>query len=138
MLPDRAPKEPKREKRWRSPAHCDHARAFKCAMCGSTAYREAAHVRMLSQTALGRKPDDWRVVALCKGPFANIDGQLGCHDRQHIIGEPAFWDEYEQKHGQTVWDLLESLIDDSPKRQDIRRIMRERGVGLTSAHAASR
>lgn len=85
---------------------------------------------------MAQKPDDWRVVPLCKGPHANVDGQLGCHDRQHIIGEPEFWRQYRALHGQTVWELLLDFIKASPKRHEIEQVQRERGDSLTSARAA--
>jgi len=128
MLPRRIPKEAKRESRWRSPAHTTFVRGFACAMCGSTVNIEAAHVRMGSGAGIGQKPDDWRTVPLCAGPNANIDRQLGCHNRQHIIGEPTFWLQYEQAHGQTVEQLLGELIKASPKRVEIGAIRKERGL----------
>lgn len=126
-LPARISKTPKRASRWRSQAHCAFVtRDFACAMCGSKLNREAAHVRMGSGAGMGQKPDDWRVVPLCAGPHSNIDGQLGCHNRQHIIGEPAFWAQYQKQHGQTVEDLIAAFIKASPKRSEIERILRER------------
>ncbi len=125
-LPARIPKEAKRESRWRSPAHTTFVRGYACAMCGSKTNREAAHVRMGSGAGMGQKPDDWRTVPLCKGPYANIEGLLGCHDRQHIIGEPEFWRQYEEGHGQTVEQLLDELCAASPKRAEISRAKRER------------
>lgn len=92
---------------------------------------------------MGQKPDDWRTVPLCAGPNANIDEQLGCHNRQHIIGERTFWNQYEAAHGQTVEQLISELIQASPKRAEIMRVMRERstrgqGDSLTSGPAVIR
>lgn len=126
MLPQRVPKERPREDRWRSPAHTKFVTEFACAMCGSRTNRIAAHVRFGSHTAMGRKPDDWRTVPLCDGPFANIDGQAGCHNVQHLEGEPSFWRRYAKKHGQTVEQLISELIKASPKRAEIERIRKER------------
>lgn len=128
-LPARKPKKERRSRRWRSQAHTAHVRDFACAMCGSMTNIEAAHVRMGSGAGLGEKPDDWRTAPLCAGPFSNADGQLGCHNRQHVIGEPTFWKQYAQKHGQTVDQLLEALIEASPRRAQIRQAMRERENG---------
>lgn len=128
MLPRRIPKEPKRASRWRSTAHRDFIREFACCLCGSRGNREVAHVRMNSGAGMGQKPDDWRTVPLCAGPKANIDEQLGCHNRQHIIGEPEFWREYCAKHGQTVEHLIDEFIAASPKRAEIERIRKERAL----------
>jgi hypothetical protein len=132
MLPRRIPKAPKRASRWRSQAHAAFVRGFECAMCGTSTNIEFAHVRMGSGAGVGQKPDDWRGVPLCAGPYANVEGELGCHNRQHIIGEPAFWQQYKAKHGQTVEQLIAELIKASPKRHEIEQVQRERGVSLTS------
>jgi len=126
MLPRRIPKEQKRASRWRSQAHRDFVRSFACAMCGSTANREVAHVRLGSGAGIGQKPDDWRTVPLCAGPNSNADGQLGCHNRQHTIGEQTFWQQYQLKHGQTVEQLIADFIHESPKRHEIARVKQER------------
>lgn len=81
---------------------------------------------MNSGAGIGQKPDDWRTVPLCAGPHANIDGMLGCHNRQHIIGEPEFWGQYERAHGQTVEHLIAEFIKASPKRHEIEQVRRER------------
>jgi hypothetical protein len=90
--------------------------------------REAAHVRINSGAGMGQKPDDWRVVPLCKGPNSNAEGLLGCHNVQHIIGERTFWKQYEEKHGQTVEQLIAEFISASPKKAEIRAVQRERGL----------
>ena len=119
MLPRRIPKATKRASRWRSQAHTAFVRGFACAMCGSTTNIEAAHVRMGSGAGISQKPDDWRTAPLCAGLHSNADGMLGCHNRQHIVGEPIFWGEYEAAHGQSVEQLLDELIKASPKRREI-------------------
>jgi hypothetical protein len=98
-------------------------------MCGSTGNREFAHVRLGSGAGMGQKPDDWRGVSLCAGPYANITDGLGCHDVQHRIGEASFWKQYEERHGQTVEQLIEALIEASPRRAQIRQAQREREDG---------
>jgi hypothetical protein len=75
---------------------------------------------------MSQKPDDFLCVPLCAGPNANVDQHLGCHDRQHYIGEPEFWCQYEDVRGQTVDQLLDELCKASPKRAEIERIKRER------------
>lgn len=122
ILPPRLREKRKAERRWRSPAHCDWIRGFACCSCGSTTNIAAAHVRLGSHTALGRKPDDWRTVPLCDGPNSNADGQLGCHNRQHITGERTFWNSVERDPE----ELIAALIKASPKRADIERTMKER------------
>jgi hypothetical protein len=77
---------------------------------------EAAHVRMGSGAGLGQKPDDWRCVPLC-----------GDHHRQqHSTSEPDFWLTYEKAASQTVFNLIDALIESSPKRFQIREQQRER------------
>jgi hypothetical protein len=98
-------------------------------MCGSATNTVAAHVRLGSNTALGRKPDDWRTAPLCDGPSSAAGGMLGCHNRQHLIGEATFWAQYERENGQTVEQLLAELSAASPKAADIRRIKAERANG---------
>lgn len=128
-LPARLPKPQKRSTRWRSQAHTGFVRSFCCAMCGSTTNIEAAHVRMGSGTGMGQKPDDWRTVPLCGGLHSNADEELGCHNVQHVIGEPKFWQMYQAKHGQSVDQLLGELCAASPKAAEIRRMKQERANG---------
>jgi hypothetical protein len=89
----------------------------------------AAHVKLGAHTGTGQKGDDWLTAPLCDGPFSNIDQQLGCHNRQHLIGERTFWNQYEQRHGQTVEKLLGELCGTSPKRHEIETLMKERANG---------
>jgi hypothetical protein len=123
MLPRAIPKPAKRASRWKSPAHLNFVRSRACSVCGSVTNIEAAHVRLGSGAGVGQKPDDWRAVSLCGGPHSNIDGQLGCHNRQHIIGEQTFWAECD------VEALIAAFIKASPKRHEIEAIRRERGNG---------
>lgn len=126
ILPARIPKKPKRESRWRSPAHTKHVTGFACCNCGSTVNVVAAHVKMGAHTGTGQKGDDWRTTPLCDGPFSNILGKLGCHQVQHNMGEQTFWARYAKAKGHTVWQLIEQLIRTSPKRFEIERIRKER------------
>jgi hypothetical protein len=119
-LPRRIPLPAKRDGRWRSPAHTKWIAGFACVICGSMRNTVAAHVRLGSHAGMGMKPDDWRCVPLCDGPHSNADGQLGCHDRQHIVGEETFW------KGRDVEAMIEEFIAASPKRADIRAAQRER------------
>lgn len=118
MLPPRIPKKPKQDGRWKSTAHRDFVRGHACSNCWSTVNVEFAHVRMGSGAGLGRKPDDWRGVALCH--------DCHCGEQHTKLGEPAFWAEYERKHGQTVWDLMDAFCKASPKAAEIRSIRQER------------
>jgi len=131
-LPQRKQKDDAPEKRWRGPAHTGWmTKTFACAMCGSVTNVVAAHVRKGSGAGMGQKPDDFRTVPLCDGPFANVHGEIGCHTRQHNVGEDTFWQEYRDQHGQTVDELMASLCKASPKAADIARVMalRERFDG---------
>jgi hypothetical protein len=123
-LPARAPKKQKRATRWKSQAHRTFVcREFTCAFCGEVELnREPAHVRIGSNAGMGEKPDDWRCVPLCGGP-------AGCHATQHKIGERTFWADYEKRHGQSVEQLIESLIKVSPRRAEIEAVRREREDG---------
>jgi hypothetical protein len=126
ILPRKIPKAPKREKRWRSQAHTKHVSEYPCINCGSTTNVVPAHYRVGSNAGMGQKPDDFLTTPLCDGPFSNIDGQLGCHQVQHLIGEPAFWERYAKRKGHTVHDVIEALIRTSPKRHEIERVRKER------------
>ena len=120
MLPRAKPKAAKRATRWRSQAHLAFVRSRVCSVCGSTTNIEAAHVRLGSGAGMGQKPDDFRAVSLCAGPQSNIDGQLGCHNRQHVTGEDTFW------RGRDVETLIQAFCDGSPKARDIAAVKRER------------
>lgn len=122
MLPRRIPKKPKRDSRWRSPAHTTWVRGFACCVCGSMTNIAAAHVRLGSHTGLSQKPDDFRVVPLCDGPCANREGLFGCHNRQHVIGEETFWKSAEIDPEA----LIDELCAASPKAAEIRRVRQER------------
>lgn len=122
-LPRKLQKQAKRASRWRSSAHRDFVRGHACATCGSTTNIAFAHVRIGSGAGIGQKPDDWRGVPLCDGPNSNADGHLGCHNRQHVVGERTFW------AGLDVEQLIADFIAASPKRAEIERIQRERDIG---------
>ena len=112
LLPAKLPKKAKRSTRWRSQAHLASVRQRACCICGSTTYIEAAHVRLGSGTGIGAKPDDFRAVGLCNP----------CHRRQHEIGEKTFWE------GRDVEALIDAYCQASPKRHEIERVRRERGL----------
>lgn len=114
MLPPRIPKKPKRDTRWRSPAHCNFVRSHACCSCGGTAAIEVAHVRLGSGAGVAQKPDDWRTVSLCRE----------CHADQHRVGERSFW---AMLGGEDHTDkLIDAFCKASPKAADIRRIRQER------------
>lgn len=123
MLPRRIPKPGKRQHRWRSTAHRDWIRGFACCVCDSSTNIEVAHVRMNSGAGIGQKPDDWRTLPLCAGPNSNKGRQLGCHNRQHIVGEKTFWADRD------VEALIEEFIAASPKRAEIEKVRKERALG---------
>lgn len=106
MLPARLPKRPKRESRWRSPAHLSFVRGFACASCGSGTNIEAAHVRINSGAGVGAKPSDFRAVSLCRD----------CHQRQHMVGERTFWGDRD------VEALIDEFCKASPKAREIKAI----------------
>ncbi len=123
MLPPRLAKAKKRASRWISPSHRSFVRDHACCVCGSTSNIEFAHVRIGSGAGMGQKPDDWRGVSLCAGPNANADQQLGCHNRQHIVGERTFWQSFD------VEGMIAAFIKASPKRREIEAAMKERAGG---------
>lgn len=121
MLPARIQKKPKRDSRWRSQAHCNFVRSHACCNCSSMASIEVAHVRIGSGAGMGQKPDDWRTVSLCGGPY-------GCHAEQHRMGEQTFWDRYAREKGHSVQTLIDAFCKSSPKAAEIRAIRQERNA----------
>jgi hypothetical protein len=122
MLPRRIPKKPKRASRWRSQKHTDWVKSHACSVCGSTTNSTAAHVRFGSHTGMAQKPDDWRTVSLCDGPYSHADGGKGCHQRQHDTSEPEFW----RKAEIDVEQLIAEFCIFSPKAAEIRAIKAQR------------
>lgn len=111
MLPRRIPKEPKREKRWRSPAHLSFVRSHECCVPGCDRRPiEAAHVRIGGQGGMGFKPPDWCAISLCGGPE-------GHHSEQHRIGERSF----QEKYAINMQGLADEFAKVSPKAAEIRK-----------------
>jgi hypothetical protein len=88
----RAAKEPEpkvvskkaaKKKSERSTKHLAALRQLPCLACGCDPCGEAAHVRMGSQTGLGKKPSDYRAIPLCHED----------HMLQHARGEEVWWAE---------------------------------------------
>jgi hypothetical protein len=73
----------RQETRIRCPAHLAYVRLHVCAVqdfaCGGKI--EAAHIRMGTDGALGRKPSDCFAIPMCSEH----------HRMQHAIGELKFW-----------------------------------------------
>src|SRR6266705_4199571 len=61
--------------------HLAFVRQLPCVACGKAAPSHAAHVRTGTDSGVGMKPADRYVVPLC----------TACHEKQHRIGELAFW-----------------------------------------------
>jgi hypothetical protein len=105
MLPSRIAKKPKRSLRWRSPSHLNFIRSFHCSINGCQDMPiECAHVRYGSGAGMGQKPDDWRVVPLCRTH----------HAQQHTVGEQTFW------KGIDIEALIEAFCKESPKAREIK------------------
>jgi hypothetical protein len=122
MLPARAPKKQKRATRWKSQAHRTFVcREFVCAFCGSRAPRE-------SLLTFASGPTRAWVRSPTTGVRASLRRSAGCHATQHRVGERTFWADYEKRHGQSVEQLIESLIKVSPRRAEIEAVRRERGL----------
>lgn len=103
---------PKAIARWKSTAHRDFVRGHACIVCDATAPIEVAHVRMNGAGGMGRKPDDWLTVPLCRD----------CHSTQHG-GEVSFW----QAFGMDKLDAaIKHFIANSPRATEIRKRMDER------------
>lgn len=113
ILPPKLPKRPKRESRWRSPAHLAFVRTYACSRCGSHVGIEAAHVRIGSGAGMGQRPHDYLAVSLCRD----------CHTKQHRVGEATFW------AGRDLQELIQAFCDASPKAHEIRRVKAERESG---------
>lgn len=103
------PKKPKRETRFRSQRHLNHVRSHACVVCDAEAPIEAAHVRLGSGAGMGQKPHDYYAVPLCGWREDNV----GCHRRQHAIGEKTFWKDLD------VQAIMGELIRTSPVRREI-------------------
>lgn len=107
MLPRRIPKEPKKEKRWRSPAHLSFVRSHECCVPGCDRRPiEAAHVRIGGQGGMGFKPPDWCAISLCSFH----------HSQQHSVGEASF----ERMYGIDMRMLADEFAEKSPKRAIIK------------------
>lgn len=112
-LPQRLPRKPKRETRWRSQAHCNFVRSHYCCVPGCASQPiEVAHVRNGSGAGVGQKPDDWHTISLCRDH----------HAEQHRVGERAF----EKRHGIEMAVLAEEFVRTSPKRHEIEQVRKER------------
>lgn len=109
MLIRKLPKKPKRETRFRSQRHLKHVRSFACCNCDSEVNIEAAHVRLGSDGGMGMKPSDYFAVPLCGWR----EDDVGCHRRQHAIGERTFWQD------KNVQAIMGELIRTSPVRREI-------------------
>lgn len=103
----------KPEARWKSTAHRDFVRGHACIVCGSEVITEVAHVRMYGAGGMGRKPDDWRTVPLCRDD----------HDRQHGVGEITFWERFGLNNLESA---ITYFIENSPKSAEIRKRLAER------------
>lgn len=115
MLPRRLPKADKRPGRWKSPAHCNFVRDHHCCVPGcDNRPIEVAHVRRGSDAGMGRKPSDWHTISLCRDH----------HHEQHTIGESSF----EGEHGINMAALADAFAKSSPKKADIVKAKRERGL----------
>lgn len=64
-------------------AHKDFIRSLPCLICGAPPRSECAHVRSSMDGGTGLKPSDKYTVPLCSRH----------HQRQHMVGEAAFWAE---------------------------------------------
>lgn len=65
------------------PKHHEFIRRLPCLACGKAAPSECAHVRSSGDGGIGIKPHSRFTVPLC--------GPMGCHARQHQIGETEFF-----------------------------------------------
>jgi hypothetical protein len=68
------------------------------------ANRSAHMFRLGSGAGMGQKPDDWRVVPLCREH----------HSQQHTVGEQTFW------KGVDIEALIEAFCKASPKAREIK------------------
>lgn len=88
---DRASVRP--EAWFRSEVHLAWVRTQPCYICGRHHHIAAAHISKGTDGAKGVKPSDIYVLPLCDGFLAGWDF-VGCHNRQHNLGEVAFWSEH--------------------------------------------
>ena len=115
MLPRKIPKKGNRTARWKSQAHCTFVRGHHCSVPGCEEMPiEVAHVRCGSDAGMGRKPSDWHTISLCREH----------HSQQHAIGEGSF----EDMHGISMADLADAFAKSSPKKAEIERAKKDRGL----------
>lgn len=108
-LPPRIAKKPKRETRWRSPAHLAFIRAHHCCVSDCAGMPiEAAHVRTGSDGGMGLKPSDFYAISLCRDH----------HAEQHSVGEITFSNRY----GLDLHRLADGFAQVSPKAAEIRKV----------------
>lgn len=70
------------KKQWiRDDRHLRFIRTLPCCVTGRRDYVQAAHIRLSTDGALGRKPSDCFVVPL----------SAEMHGHQHQVGENKFW-----------------------------------------------
>lgn len=88
--------------------HLKWIASFVCVFCGRTGCSVAAHIRAGGDGAMGRKPSDGKTLPLCGFPKMSI-GIIGCHERQHQIGEPAFWADFMARGGPDPVGIADAL-----------------------------
>jgi hypothetical protein len=94
------PVHTKKQAPWlRSLNHLAFVRHLPCLACGRGGPSEAAHVRLGTDGAAGRKPGDQYTVPLC----------AGCHDTQHAFGEASFWAAAQDRGITDPWEVCERL-----------------------------
>lgn len=116
----REPMMPERATQREFPRHRRYIRSLQCVAegCGEvrwlTAVVECCHLRSGTDGGGSLKPSDWWCFPACSVH----------HREQHQIGEPAF----QAKYKLDLRAICLGLARQSPD-QDMRRIMRERGIG---------
>ena len=111
----REPMMPERATQREFPRHRKFIRSLACSVASLTCTSriECAHVRHETDGGTGLKPSDWWTIPLCSWH----------HGVQHTLGESTF----EKRYWINMKAIALGLARQSPD-QDMRRIMRERGV----------
>jgi hypothetical protein len=103
--------------------HLGFVRALPCLACGRRGPCEAAHVRLGTDGASGRKPSDLYAVPLC----------IPCHSGQHAAGELSFWSNAMDFGITDPWTVAERLYKISSNTELGYRAIQRARPGLPTA-----
>lgn len=100
--------QPKPQPWLRDRDHLSWIGTLPCLSCGRLGASVAAHIRIQTDGAGGRKPSDLYVTPLCGLPRVPSFGG-GCHETQHRNGEVTFWADFQARGGSDPWSVAQAL-----------------------------